>query len=126
MDSAARRERFWVFILTALVAALVASTSASAQGPRAEPQTQPFENTDAAVAFDGTNYFVLSDQIDPNTKKFGTFATRVRPDGTVLDPNGIEIIDGFRISPKIAFDGTNYLVVWAEFRSGESSNIFGA
>lgn len=71
-----------------------------------------------SAAFDGTNYFVVwvenraADSVD-----YEIYGARVTPEGTVLDPGGIRITTGadpLRM-PGIAFDGTNYLIVW---RSG--------
>jgi hypothetical protein len=42
-------------------------------------------------------------------------ATRVAPDGTVLDPTPIEVSRTFSyvVDPVVAFDGTNFLVAWS-------------
>jgi len=67
-----------------------------------------------SVAFDGTNYLVVwTAHRDPDPD-YEVYAARVTPDGTVLDPGGIQITSGaspLRM-PSIVFDGTNYLVVW--------------
>ena len=38
------------------------------------------------------------------------------PTGTLLDPAAFAVVatDGDQIEPAVAFDGTNYLVVWAD------------
>ena len=49
------------------------------------------------------------------------FATRVTRADTVLDPTGIPMTaaaPGPSRPPAVAFDGTNYLVVWEDTRSG--------
>ncbi|MDH5185997.1 MAG: T9SS type A sorting domain-containing protein [candidate division WOR-3 bacterium] len=75
----------------------------------------------AAVAFDGTNYFVVWD--DGNN----IYGARVNQTGIVLDPNSIAISTaGFwQKHPSVAFDGTNYLVVWQDYRH-LSYDIYGA
>jgi len=73
-----------------------------------------------AVAFDGTNFFVAwYDQRVP----FGSiYGCRVSPEGTILDPEGVLISNsGECLSVSVAFDGTNYLVVW-----GTWEDIYGA
>lgn len=50
----------------------------------------------------------------------GVYATRLGYDGTVLDPGWIALSTSGD-TPAVAFDGTNYLVAWAE-----SGNIYGA
>src|SRR5207244_3007283 len=48
--------------------------------------------------------------------------------GAVLDPAGIPIstaADNQRL-PRVAFDGTNYLVAWQDSRSGTNFDIYGA
>jgi len=66
-----------------------------------------------SIAFDGTNFLIVweNGNLDPNI-----YAARVTPSGTVLDPNGIVIANQpyIEIYPSVAFDGTNYLVVWTE------------
>jgi len=75
-------------------------------GPAPQGQDLP------AVAFDGTNYLVAwNDSRDTDYESAGIFVARVAESGDVLDLEGIEVASyGFR--PRVAFDGTNYLVVW--------------
>ena len=80
------------------------------------------------IAFGGTNYLVAWEDT-----RFGCcsiYGTRVSPAGSVLDPGGIAIATRGReqVEPTAAFDGTNYLVAWADNRSvvSSGSDIYGA
>ncbi len=82
-----------------------------------------------AVAFDGTNYLVVwSDTRNWDSTGVDIYGARVSPDGTVLDPDGLIICNaaGNQGFPHVAFDGTNFFVVWEDRRPGNStSDIFG-
>ena len=57
------------------------------------------------------------------------FGARVKPDGTVQDPNGITISKAsyYQYYPTAAYDGTNFFVVWSDYRHNRSwSDIYGA
>jgi hypothetical protein len=81
------------------------------------------EHAEPDSAFDGTNTLVVwSDDRFGDQRIYGS---RVGPDGQGLDGPGISIsapTDLFdsplldQASPAVAFDGTNYLVVWVESR----------
>ena len=71
-----------------------------------------------AIGFDGTNYLVVWGNVVSGTVSKGVLmGARVQPDGVVLDPGaGITIASiaaSYMDTPRLAFDGTNYLVVWA-------------
>jgi hypothetical protein len=87
---------------------------------------------DPSVAFDGTDYFVFwTDERNPSSS-YDIYGARVSQDGVVLDPAGIaiSIADNYQWEPTVAFDGTNYLVAWADKRNLASGNyqhdIYGA
>jgi hypothetical protein len=78
-----------------------------------------------SVAFDGTNYLVAWTKQRPGVVDI--YGTRIRRNGTVLDrpPIAISTAAGTQTSPRVAFDGTNYLVAWDDDRS-DSWDIYGA
>ncbi len=72
-----------------------------------------------SVASNGTDYFVAwsdsrSGYVGSTT--YHVYATRVSSAGAVLDPDGIAVstAPGSRWVPRVASDGTDYLVVWRE------------
>jgi len=81
-----------------------------------------------AIAFDGTNYLIVwEEENNGNINIIGTF---VDQSGRVLTPHPDEIIitNGSynHLTPDIAFDGTNYLVVWCEEKiNPENRDIIG-
>lgn len=80
-----------------------------------------------SVAFDGTNYFVVWFHGMHETT-FDIYGARVTTDGVLLDTVPIVIAAGpyRQWFPSVAFDGTNYFVVWQDNRSGVYGDIYGA
>ena len=81
----------------------------------------------ATVAHDGTNFLVVWKDFRRGGR-YDVYATRVDHTGKVLDPYGIAVATtaGSKDRPQVSFDGTNYLVVWEDFRGGKDFDIFGA
>ncbi|WP_224241656.1 Ig-like domain-containing protein [Hyalangium gracile] len=79
-----------------------------------------------AVAFDGNNYLVVWEDTR-NGPSSDIFAARVSPSGTVLDANGLPLCQRFspQEHPAVAFDGNNYLVVWADAGTSAARDIYG-
>lgn len=137
-----------LLVAAAVTAAVLAGGHARASGPPAAKPSPPLRSawqvgpeqpvsdpvyvsaapsqTRPKIAFDGTNYLVVWQEDRGN--QFGdVYATRVAPDGTVLDPHGIPVATSraSERSPAVAFDGTNYLVTWTA--SGyPDGDIYGA
>ena len=70
-----------------------------------------------AVATDGTDFLVgWSDA--RSSWRSRIYVSRVRSDGTMLDPWGISLGGDFGAEPSIAFGAGLYLVVWRELNTG--------
>jgi hypothetical protein len=78
-----------------------------------------------AVASDGTNFLVVWSDWGDSTSG-NVYGARVTPQGTMLDPAGIDIsrAPSMAYSQTLCFDGTNFLVVWEDHRA--ASDIYGA
>jgi hypothetical protein len=66
-----------------------------------------------SVSFDGINYLVVWEATRSGISE--EYGARVTPDGIVLDPGGVQLTTGADAMirmPGIAFDGTNFLLVW--------------
>jgi hypothetical protein len=79
-----------------------------------------------SIASDDTTAFVVWD--DRRNGTFDIYGSRVDEDGNILDPAGIFIADAgsFESYPDVAFDGTNYLVVWCYNDGSNPTDIYGA
>ena len=79
----------------------------------------------ANLAFDGTNYFVVWQDLRAGLTR-DIYGTRVTASGVVLDVAGIAINTAAndQIQPAVAFDGASYLVVWQDSR-GANVDIYG-
>ncbi|MGB9721134.1 MAG: FlgD immunoglobulin-like domain containing protein [bacterium] len=78
-----------------------------------------------SVAFDGTNYLVVW-QDKRNGADYNIYGARINQAGVVLDSIGISIANapGYQVYPEVAFGGTNYFVVWEDYRNNKSE-IYG-
>jgi hypothetical protein len=87
--------------------------------------TAAHDQMEPAVAFDGANSLVVWQ--DERSGGRDLFGARVTPAGVVLDSMGIPISQaaGYQSAPAVAFDGTNFLVVWNDYRTGDG-DIYGA
>jgi hypothetical protein len=66
----------------------------------------------SSIGFDGSNFLVT--WTDGRDSLEQIYAARVSTTGIVLDPGGFPVLleNDEQISSDIAYDGTNYLVVW--------------
>jgi hypothetical protein len=77
-----------------------------------------------ALAFDGTNYLVVWEELQ-SAASLGLNAARVSPVGTVLDASPLRLVDTSSLPgnfspqamPAVAFDGVNYLVTYLDSRA---------
>ena len=76
--------------------------------------SDPGDQTQPAVASDGTNYLVVW----TSSGGAGVFGARVSPQGIVLDPEGFRV-ESLGADPRVAFDGVYYFAAWA--RRGRAS-----
>jgi hypothetical protein len=84
-----------------------------------------------ATASNGTNYLVVwQDYRNGATTGADLYGVRVSSAGAVLDLSAIPISTAAsdQISPAVATDGTNYLVVWEDYRNAATTgaDIYGA
>jgi phosphoribosylformylglycinamidine (FGAM) synthase PurS component len=89
-------------------------------------QAASFQNS-PALAFDGENFLVAWEDRRGGVD-LDIYATRVTPQGVVLDTSGIPVSTASynqRMSA-LAFDGTNYLATWSDERNGTDHDIYGA
>jgi hypothetical protein len=78
-----------------------------------------------AVAFDGTNYLVVWQKLH-RSSNYDIYGARVDQQGAILDPGfAITSFTQNQESPSVAFDGTNYFVVWRDCRADADGDIYG-
>ena len=87
----------------------------------ANPQEAP------AVAWDGNGYLTVW-QDGRGSSGDDIYAARAAADGTPLDGTGIAVSAGAAPEgePDIAWNGSTYLVVWQDYRSGSGYDVYAA
>lgn len=80
----------------------------------------PGDQSVPSLAFDGSNYFLVWEDGRYGSGSINIYGARVNQQGVLLDSGGIAIsvAVGDQRCPAIAFDGTNYCVVWQDDRNG--------
>lgn len=80
-----------------------------------------------AVASNGTDFFVVWHDAR-NASGSDIYGTRITGAGVVSSPAGVLIsaAAGAQSNPDVAWNGTRYVVVWQDRRSGTSDDIYGA
>jgi len=79
-----------------------------------------------AVTFDGTDYLVA--WTDMRGGDADVYGARVTPGGVVVDTSGIALVvdSAWQTGPAVAWDGTNFLLIWVDRRNDVSGDIYGA
>jgi large repetitive protein len=88
----------------------------------------PGDQRQPVLAFDGTNFLVAWADHRAGNWNWDVYGTRVSEDGLLLDPSGIAISTAPypQRSPDVAFDGSNYLVIWDDARVAPDMDVYGS
>lgn len=80
-----------------------------------------------AVASGAQNFLAVWQALRPDNTTDDIRGSRITDAGSVLDPTGLNISTApeTRFSSTVGYDGTNYLVVWADGRNG-NNDIYGS
>ncbi len=86
------------------------------------------DQTSPAITFDGANFLVVWRDCRTSPANPDIYGARVTPGGVVMDMAGFAICQAATPQghPGIGFDGTNFLVVWEDHRSGAFTDLYGA
>src|ERR1043165_4231613 len=87
----------------------------------------PDDQEEPSVAAHGNGYFVVwADKRNYAANEYDIYGARVSTTGEVLDPAGIPICTdpGRQTSPRVAFNGNEYLVVWEDDRESTTKYSF--
>lgn len=82
----------------------------------------------AAVDFDDSNHVVVWEDFRDTSTVYDIYGSRVTTTSEVLDSNGIQISveSNSQYGPQISFNGSDSsVVVWTDFRNGDTDQIFG-
>ncbi len=115
------RAPFWLLVFTLLVFLPVRCLSAASIGSTFTIANTTNKETALGLAFDGTNFLVglKGDAVAPDS----IVAQLVSPSGTLV---GTLITTGhFGGTPRLGFDGTNYLMVWQDCDVPCNNDLFG-
>src|SRR2546429_7896352 len=118
------KTQIWLCLLSALASTLAAQ---AAIVPAPDDQEEP-----SVVANDNDYFVVWADKRNYGSTEYDIYGARVSATGEVLDPTGIPICTdpGRQTSPRVAFDGEKYLVVWEDDRESTTDSqlyqIYGA
>jgi VCBS repeat-containing protein len=79
-----------------------------------------------AVAWNGTNYLVVWQDDRTTAGTFDVYGARVSAAGSVLDASGfvVSAATGLQQHPRVASDGTNWLVAYEDTRAGGALDIY--
>ena len=83
--------------------------------------------TGPSVAVGGGRIVVAWEDLRNGTSS-DVFAARLLPDGTLLDPLGIQVgaAPNDQAKPAVAWDGASFVVAWQDFRGGADNDIYAA
>ena len=106
------------------------STAGKVQDPGGIPiSVAAYYQYEPHVVFGGGQFFVVWYDYRTHPSWSDVYGARIKPDGTVLDKSGIAISKAYRHQhvPTAAYDGTNFMVVWYDYRHhGSYPDIYGA
>ncbi len=83
--------------------------------------------SEPAVTFDGSGWFVVWSQSRPDSG-LDILGRHLGLDGAAVDSHDVVISNAARDqdAPCVAFDGTDCLVAWSDFRNSNAGDIYGA
>lgn len=78
------------------------------------------------IAF-GNGLFLVVWQDLRNEKDWDVYAARIKPDGKLIDDNGLLVAGGAhnQALPDVTWGGKNFWVIWQDFRSGDFYEVYG-
>src|SRR6266550_4768495 len=119
--------------MTTLYRLLFLASLALVHAIRAATVPAPDDQEEPSVVANGNGYFVVwADKRSYSSTEYDIYGARVSSTGEVLDPGGIPSCTdpGRQTSPRVAFDGQKYLVVWEDDRESTTDyqlyQIYGA